>query len=190
MKSKTVTGVASGLVVGLVGLVGSVSGCSTAPSNARITLDMPHSSEAAFGPVANFLDHRCGSLDCHGNIARNLRVWGCEGLRLLPTDAPICNGRLGGRATTPDEHAATYRSLVGLEPTVMSAVVVDNGQDPDLLTFVRKARGEESHKGGALIMPGDDQDRCITSWLEGATDTSACGNAISEPNFPPVAPNN
>jgi hypothetical protein len=163
----------------------AAAGCSTAPSDARIVLALPHSSEAAFGPVADYLDHRCGSLDCHGNVARNLRIWGCEGMRLSPTDAPICN-RLGGKKTTPMEHTATYESLVGLEPTAMSAVVLDNGQDPQLLTFVRKARGQESHKGGALIVLGDDQDRCITSWLAGATDTMACGNAISLPNFPPV----
>ena len=163
----------------------AMAGCSTAPADAQITLVMPHSSEAAFGPVADFLDHRCGSLDCHGNTSRNLRIYGCEGMRLLPSDAPICS-RLGGRKTTPDEHLATFHSLVGLEPTAMSAVVLDNGQDPELLTFVRKARGQESHKGGALIVQGDDQDRCITSWLAGATDTAACGNAIIEPNFPPV----
>src|SRR6202042_1517172 len=109
-----------------------------------------------------------------------------EGLRLEAFDAPICGRAQGGRATTPSEHQATYRSLVGLEPTVMSEVVASHGADPDLLTFVRKARGEEAHKGGALIMPGDEQAVCITSWLAGATDTIACAGAISEPAFPPV----
>jgi hypothetical protein len=165
---------------------GSTSACSTTPADSRITVDAPFSSEASFGPVANFLDHRCGSLDCHGNTARNLVIWGCEGLRLEAYDAPICARAQGGSATTPAEHQATYRSLVGLEPTVMSAVVASHGADPDLLTFVRKARGEEAHKGGALIMPGDDQDVCITSWLAGATNTIACASAISEPAFPPV----
>jgi hypothetical protein len=173
------------LVAAIVGARATAS-CATTPANQRITIDAPFSSEASFGPVANFLDHRCGSLDCHGNTARNLVIWGCEGLRLEPYDAPICGRAQGGRATTPDEHQATYRSLVGLEPTVMSEVVASHGQDPDLLTFVRKARGEEAHKGGALIMPGDDQDVCITSWLAGATDTIACASAVSEPAFPPV----
>jgi hypothetical protein len=164
----------------------ATAACSTAPADGRVTIDAPFATEASFGPVANFLDHRCGSLDCHGNPARNLVVWGCEGLRLEPYDAPICGRAQGGKPTTSDEHQATYRSLVGLEPTVMSAVVADHGQDPDLLTFVRKARGEEAHKGGALVTPGDDQDVCITSWLAGATDTIACANAISEPTFPAV----
>ena len=165
----------------------SAAGCTTAPADDRVTIDTPFSSEAAFGPVANYLDHRCGSLDCHGNVARDLVVYGCEGLRLEPYDAPICSRVQGGRATTSDEHQATYRSLVGLEPTVMSEVVANHGQNPDLLTFVRKARGEEAHKGGALITPGDVQDVCITSWLAGATDTTACASAISEPAFPTLS---
>ena len=164
----------------------SIASCAT-PADSRITIDAPFSSEAAFGPVANFLDHRCGSLDCHGNLARNLVIWGCEGLRWDEVDSPICSRAQGGRTTTPQEHQATYRSLVGLEPTVMSDVVATHGRDADLLTFVRKARGEEAHKGGALIMPGDDQDHCITSWLAGATDTIACANAITQPAFPAVA---
>jgi hypothetical protein len=164
----------------------SAVSCATTPADSRITIDAPFSSEASFGPVANFLDHRCGSLDCHGNTARNLVIWGCEGLRLEAYDAPICSRAQGGSPTNPSEHQATYRSLVGLEPTVMSEVVASHGADPDLLTFVRKARGEEAHKGGALIMPGDEQDVCITSWLAGATDTIACAGAISEPAFPPV----
>jgi hypothetical protein len=57
-------------------------------------------------------------------------------------------------------------------------VVESGGQDADLLSFVRKARGEEAHKGGTLIVPGDDQDQCITSWLSGSTNSSACQQAI------------
>ena len=66
----------------------------------------------------------------------------------------------------------------------MSEVVASHGAHPELLTFVRKARGLEAHKGGALITPGDDQDVCITSWLSGQTDTTACANAFGYPNFP------
>jgi hypothetical protein len=65
----------------------------------------------------------------------------------------------------------------------MSAVVAGHGENPDLLTFVRKARGLEPHKGGKLITLGDDQDQCITSWLAGSTDTIACTNALAYPLF-------
>ena len=161
--------------------------CSTAPSDARIGVIGPNSSEKAFGiPVGNFLGHRCGTLDCHGQPGRNLRIWSCEGMRLSPGDVSICKRAQGGRTTTEEEHLATYRSIVGLEPAIMSEVVANHGQDPELLTFIRKARGVESHKGGALFVPGDDQDVCVTSWLSGRTNLTACNNAFEQPVFPPL----
>src|SRR5689334_13673084 len=94
----------------------------------------PRVDAGLLGPIH---DHRCGSLDCHGQPGRNLRIWGCEGMRLSPSDIPEClGGPLGGRRTTPAEHQATFRSLVGLEPSVMSAVVLGGGAHPELLTFV------------------------------------------------------
>jgi hypothetical protein len=171
------------LAVALVS-VGAVASCSAVPADARIGIDAPSGSEEQFGIVADYLDHRCGSLDCHGQPGRNLRIWGCEGMRLDPHAIPECSALLGGSETTPDEHQATYRSLVGLEPAVMSTVVDGHGLHPELLTFVRKARGLEAHKGGTLITPGDDQDVCITSWLAGQTDQTACANAIGYPQFP------
>jgi hypothetical protein len=142
--------------------------------------------EDTFPPVADYLDHRCGTLDCHGQPGRNLRIWGCEGMRLNPKDISSC---ISGAPTTPDEWEATYRSLIGLEPAVMSAVVsaAVQGKEvhPELLTFVRKARGTENHKGGQLIQEGDDQDTCIVSWLRGNTDPAACGCALNNyPKFP------
>jgi hypothetical protein len=161
--------------------------CAMAPSDSRIGIAAPDESQFAQPPgasVSDFLDHRCGTLDCHGQVGRNLRIWGCEGMRLDPNDISNCNRMLGGKVTTAAEYDATYRSLVALEPTVMSQVIASGGQDPELLTFVRKARGLESHKGGTLITPGDDQDTCITSWLAGKTNTTACTNALGYPMFP------
>jgi hypothetical protein len=171
-------------VVALVAAAESFS-CASVPSDARIGLDAPNGSEMEFAAVGDFLNHRCGTLDCHGQTGRNLRIWGCEGMRLDPKDIPQCNRAMpGGRLTTAAEHQATYRSLVGLEPTVMSVVVAGHGAHPELLTFVRKSRGTETHKGGTLVVPGDYQDNCITSWLQGHTDSTACGLASSFPSFP------
>jgi hypothetical protein len=167
--------------------------CSIAPSDARIGIDAPSydqfvadSDAAPLTSAADFFDHRCGSLDCHGNPQRNLQFWGCMGQR-LPVDAgpdgtPIVPGcrSSGGVNTTSAEYEASYRSLVGLEPEVMSEVVAAGANgNPDLLTFVRKARGEESHKGGTLVTPGDTQDLCMTAWLTGPSNTAACANAIA-----------
>jgi hypothetical protein len=154
-----------------------LSACSSVPDNARIGIAEPDRTQ--FDPVGSYLDHRCGSLDCHGSPQRNLVLWGCEGLRLDPKDVPGC-ARMGGKDTTEPEFDASFRSLVGLEPTVMNQVIAGKGQHPELLTFVRKARGEEAHKGGALIIPGDAQDTCIVSWLAGATDTASCTQALQK----------
>jgi hypothetical protein len=78
------------------------------------------------------------------------------------------------------EYDESYRSLVGLEPAVMSAVVSGKGAHPEFLTFVRKARGDESHKGGKLWSAGDDQDRCVATWLAGAVDMNACTNGLAD----------
>lgn len=165
-------------------LASAVASCSAVPGAGRVGIDAPNGSEGQFGLVADYLDHRCGSLDCHGQVGRNLRIWGCEGMRLDPKAIPVCSVPLGGSQTSPAEHQATYRSVVGLEPAVMTKVVDGNGANPELLTFVRKPTGLEAHKGGTLITPGDDQWVCITSWLAGQTEESACAKAISYPMFP------
>lgn len=163
----------------IAGAVACAAACSSPPADSRIGVTAP--DEGQFAPVGAFLTHRCGSLDCHGNAQRNLIIYGCEGLRLDPDDAglfPACR-RMGGKDTTPAELSATYRSLVGLEPTVMSAVMSGKGQHPELLTFIRKARGTETHKGGALVVPGDEQDNCMVSWLQGQTNADLCNQAIT-----------
>lgn len=174
----------AGALAGVLVTANAVSSCSSVPANARIGIDAPSGSEDQFGPVGDYLDFRCGSLDCHGQMTRNLRIWGCNGMRLDPKAVPNCLMVGGGGLTTVAEHQATYRSLVGLEPTVMSEVYDNHGAHPELLTFVRKARGLEAHKGGTLITPGDDQDICITSWLAGNTNKNECNLALTYPMFP------
>jgi hypothetical protein len=156
----------------------ALGACSSIAEDARIGVGAPPRSE--FDAVGKYLDHRCGSLDCHGDRRRNLILFGCEGLRLDPQLSPGCRAN-GGTDTTVPELDATYRSLVTLEPAVMSAVVAGHGKNPELLAFVRKPRGDEGHKGGTLITPGDAQDKCITSWLTGKTDGDACAAAMQVP---------
>ncbi len=150
-----------------------IEGCSTPDSAAVTPVAAP--DRASFDKVAGFLDHRCGSLDCHGTRYRNLRVWGSDGMRLGVGDIP------GGGQTTPAEVDATYASIVTLEPEIMSSVVADHGANPERLTFIRKARGTEKHTGGAIVVKGDARDTCLLSWLAGSTDTAACSEALSLP---------
>jgi hypothetical protein len=127
---------------------------------------------ASFGPVAGMLDVRCGSLDCHGTVGRNLRVYGSAGLRWSKADrplAPLCDPAA--------EVAQDYESVVGLEPEPLSAVV--QGADPSELTLVRKPRGAEAHKGGTVWSPGDDSDTCLVAWIQGKPKPAACERAVA-----------
>lgn len=168
------------LLLCLTLLTAVIVACGGPALDSRIGILAPPRDQ--FPPVAAMMDHRCGSLDCHGQSTRNLVIWGCEGLRLDPNDSglhPNCR-KTGGTDTTSAELDATYQSLVGLEPAVMSAVVAGKGVHPELLTFVRKARGDEAHKGGKLWSPGDQADQCVVTWLAGATDNTACANALND----------
>jgi len=151
------------------------------PSDAQRTPFTPP-PRAGFEPVSDMLQARCGSLDCHGQVARNLRLYGVNGLRLLPSDLPGTEGD----TTTPAEHDRDYAAAVALEPEIIDQVVREGGNDPGRLTLLRKARGTEAHVGGAVIAAGSDADRCLTSWLASAVDAGACsrGAEIARPAFP------
>ncbi|HEY2510387.1 MAG TPA: hypothetical protein VGI39_06015 [Polyangiaceae bacterium] len=162
-------------VVASTSLALALGACS-APKDSRIGVLVPN--ESTFPPVADLLAYRCGSLDCHGSSQRNFVIWSCYGLRLDPNAIPGCDGK--ANHTSPGEYDRTFRSLVGLEPAVMSGVVASNGANPDELTLVRKARGEEAHKGGTLFVPGDVQDQCVAQWLSNSSATATtCASALS-----------
>lgn len=148
----------------------AISACVSANADDRIQEDIP--DRASFPVVSDLLDHRCGTLDCHGNTYRNLRIYGHEGLRLSPTDQPTAHG-----TSTAAEYDETFQSLVALEPEIMGAVVRDHGASPERLTFIRKARGTEDHKGSKIWDEGGPEDRCVVSWLSGAVDTALCQTA-------------
>jgi hypothetical protein len=147
--------------------------CSIPATDARIEAKVP--DRDSFDVVAQVLERHCGSLDCHGSDYRNLRLYGNEGLRLDATDRP-----LSPECTTTDEVEQDYDSLVGLEPEILTAVVAAKGARPERLTFIRKARGTEDHKGGTLMKTGDDIDSCLTSWLASQVDEDACSRSLPE----------
>ena len=151
----------------------AVLSCSTPDPHAETPVIAP--TEASFGPVATYLEHRCGTLDCHGTRYRNLRIWGQDGMRLSIGDIP------GGTQTSPAELDATYQAIVQLEPEILAEVTAQHGAQPERLTLVQKARGLSKHAGGTILAAGDPRDRCIVSWLSGATDDTACSDALSLP---------
>ena len=136
-----------------------------------------------FERVADAMQPHCGTLDCHGQIGRNMRLYGGRGLRLASNGNPFDGD------TTPVEYDATFWSVVGLEPETITAVLTDKGADPERLSLIRKARGHERHKGGTLMNAGDNLDRCLISWLAGAILEEPChGAAMNDPPVPVIAP--
>jgi len=148
------------------------------------TVDCPPFQD--FQKVSPLLERRCGTLDCHGNASRPLRIYGQYGLR-LPTDGVDDPGLYSGNLadpTTQTERVANYRAVCGLEPEKMQAV--QSGElGPEGLTVVRKPRLAEKHKGGRIWDQGKPPDRCLVTWIEadydpGTMDGSDCDTALQE----------
>jgi hypothetical protein len=128
-----------------------------------------------FPGVADALQVSCATLDCHGQVGRNLRLYGYGGLRLSATDSPA------GDPTSEPEYLASYESLVSLEPEILSNVVTLQA-DPNQLSLVRKTRGIEHHKGGQRAQTGDALDLCIVLWLTGKFDPNPCNDVVNAPH--------
>jgi hypothetical protein len=154
----------------LTGLLGLAVACAPNGS-AVVTEALP--TEVGFPYVAELMVHRCGTLDCHGVTARNLRVYGDEGLRFASTDRPCVPVE-----TTTAEVGQDYASIIGLEPEEMNSVVANHGADPEQLSLIAKPLGIEEHMGGTIFQQGDDTYVCLTSWLSGETNTTACLSAM------------
>jgi hypothetical protein len=156
---------------------GCIDGLTAAP-----TVSCPPFED--FKAVSPLLEQRCGTLDCHGNTARPLRLYSQYGLRYNPDDDPaIYSGNLGA-PTTDEEIERNYYSVCGLEPEKMKAVT-DGLETADTLTLVRKPRLTEKHKGGRIWNEGKPEDRCMVNWIEadyeeGSMDPTDCAEALSD----------
>jgi len=133
---------------------------------------------ATFELAGDVLHNHCGSLDCHGDPARGLRIYGGNGMR--------ADGISGQGATTEADYDATFESVVLFEPEVMHSVVSKHGEHPERLTMIQKGRGAQVHKGGVAISEGSDADDCVVSWLSGAIDEKSCNDGAELE--PPPAP--
>jgi len=166
----------------------ALSGCSDVDENAVTQVRCPTFDDEAtafedFRLVSTVLEKRCGMMDCHGSMARPLRIFGSSGLR----EPGVGNGLAadagyypGGRATTERELLDNHRSVCGLEPELMTAVVEKQAEPVDLL-LVQKPLLREKHKGGRVFLPADEGNVCILSWLSGKVDEAACTTEAAKP---------
>jgi hypothetical protein len=122
--------------------------------------------------VSRVLERRCGTLDCHGQIARPLRLYSQQGLR-LQDEGGATPGTTG---TTEAEYLANYQAIVSVQPETMT-LVVQGVDPPESLMLVRKPLGLERHKAQKVFELNDTTYNCITSWLKGQADFTACGQA-------------
>ncbi len=113
--------------------------------------------------VSPYIERRCGTLDCHGQPTRNMRIYGRLGLR-HPAEMNVA----GGAPTTTVELESNFAAVCNLEPEAMQALQKSGGASAEKLLLVLKARGEERHKGGKVVNTNDDGDLCIVNWLMGA----------------------
>lgn len=149
--------------------------CASRPddgSEPRLTLG-PLDPDGYAALVQPVMELKCGSLDCHGKLARGLRVYGMNGLR-LPNDRGLVPGQ---GATTPEEARATYDSIVGLQPEKTNALVLKQPRterDAYQLLVLTKATAIERHRGGIAIQKGEPAEQCIVSWLVGNADRTLC----------------
>jgi hypothetical protein len=126
--------------------------------------------------VSPYMERRCGTLDCHGGIARPMRLYGRSGLR-HPGESNVS----GGAGTTAAELDANYFSVCNVDAEKMDQIA-NNGNVADESLLITKARGAEKHKGGTVVNetndPGND---CLLGWLVGADEAivaDACQRAV------------
>lgn len=155
-----------------LGALGIAAGCSSVDSEKVSVLAFPDRAEFTTR-VSPFMEKRCGTLDCHGQIARPLRLYGQLGLRMNERDGGI-------RDTSPTSAAeltANYFAVVGLEPEDVSDDVVSKGGHTDFL-LLKKPLGIEGggvrHKGGPVLRATDPGYECLTSWLAGKVNPASC----------------
>lgn len=177
-KQKRGWSVRAAAVLGLV----STAACSGPPSSDVFRITTPL-GPPTFKVVSDALAIHCGTLNCHGNDARNMRFFGFYGTRLNPKD------QTGGAGTTDDEYEANFESIISIEPERLSQIVQSGGANEDKWIVLAKGRGVQHHKGGARMTHVDGPlppgaptdvllDACVTSWITAHTAGSADAGAL------------
>jgi hypothetical protein len=142
-----------------------------------------------------YLGQRCGTLDCHGQLGRAMRLYSQKGLRAFdasnggyfPNSPGTANPNGSGNPETDDETRSNFVSVVGLEPEVMGAVIAEGGSNPKRLLLLKKPLMLESHKGGKIMVDESDPGYlCLTSWIAGTPlNQAACDQGAEFPALKP-----
>ncbi len=137
--------------------------CASSPDENRLTQAIVPDYDTYVATVDTYLTRRCGSLDCHGQAGRAYRIYSREGFRLYTIqDGALVSGQ---QPTAPEEQRANFQALVALEPEEMTRLMARQGENPNLLLFLRKSLKLERHKGGPAMAEDDPGYRCVVAWL-------------------------
>jgi hypothetical protein len=141
-------------------------------------LVLPDRAQFIEGGVSEFLEKRCGAMDCHGQVGRPLRIYSQNGLRF--DEGP--NGARDLSPTTADERLENYRSTIGLEPEELARSVATQGEYVNHMLFLKPLGIEKNgvrHKGGPVLSPSDSDPGwvCLRSWVAGEVDRARCADA-------------
>lgn len=198
------------LGLALLTAVGCIDGAGESTGACPVAVDTAETIDlTTFAPVSRLLERRCGSLDCHGDLARPLRIHGSSGLRYVaihdldesghaklsseafryvdPDAARIAGAfpGAGGLPTTAEELEQNVRSICGLEPERMREVVFGRAA-PEQLLLLSKPLQLERHKGSKVFERGSRDHACIASWLRSRLpdhelDARSCFEALEIP---------
>ena len=120
--------------------------------------------------VEPVLERACGTLDCHGQVGRPLRIYGQYGLRFVDPDAATRPGHAGhdrdrARGQLPGRH----RPSAGADDRGRPGQRSRPRRDPPA-----QAAAARAPQGRPVLVEGDDAYNCIMSWLaEGGPTTSS-----------------
>ncbi|MBX3231259.1 MAG: hypothetical protein KIT84_09980 [Labilithrix sp.] len=162
----------------LVTIAVSALSCSIATADGEVGA-VPDQKSFIDGKVSDYMERRCGMLDCHGQEGRPLRLFSEWGLRLEADK----NGQRVAKATTQAERVANYRAVVSLEPEELAKCYDTKGEDYTLLQLLKKPLSLENggmrHKGGPVLTDAEDDNgwKCLFGWASGAVDATACAEA-------------
>jgi hypothetical protein len=128
--------------------------------------------------VSDFMEARCGTLDCHGQDGRPLRIYSKNGLRLKNA-----NGKRDTSATTDAEKTANYFAVIGLEPENMALCYSTQGASIDNFQLLKKpldiVGGGIRHKGGPVLRNTDSDKgwQCLYGFAAGNVSKADCDDA-------------
>lgn len=116
--------------------------------------------------VQDYVGYRCGSLDCHGDMGRSLRIYAKDGLR------------------KSDALRRQPMSLEEIDDNVAALSVFSRFDAVDQSFSLTKAlsvgSGGMAHEGDPVWQDRNDEGYlCLAGWLAGTSPASACANALA-----------